>query len=85
MTIVASCPSRPFVAHSDPAQPKDSLTPEEAAFHDALAKNRSVADLFGNQELPVIAVQIVRSTSKANWWRREDVRSRLPVAVRTIL
>ena len=69
-------------------QPEDGLTPEEAAFYDALAKNQSAIDLIGNQELLVIAaelVQTVRSNSKVDWWRREDVRSKMRVAVKKIL
>jgi type I restriction enzyme R subunit len=69
-------------------QPDDGLTPEEAAFYDALAKNESAVELMGNEELLVIAAELVktvREKSSVDWWRRENVRSAMRVAVKRIL
>jgi type I restriction enzyme R subunit len=69
-------------------QPDDGLTPEEAAFYDALAKNKSAVELLGNDELLVIAAELVKTVcekSSVDWWWRENVRSAMRVAVRRIL
>ena len=88
VTIVARCLDRPFAGHNDPAQPTDRLTPEEPALHDALAENRSAVDRIGARSFrpSVIAIELdqtARRNSKVDW-RREDVRSRVPVAVKKI-
>lgn len=64
------------------------LTPEEAAFYAALAKNESAVDLLGNKQLLVIAselVRVVREKSAVDWWRRENVRTAMRVAVKRLL
>jgi type I restriction enzyme R subunit len=69
-------------------QPNDGLTPEEAAFYDALSKNESAVELLGNEELLVIAAELVktvREKSSVDWWRRENVRSAMRIAVKRIL
>jgi type I restriction enzyme, R subunit len=69
-------------------QPDDDLSPEEAAFYDALAKNQSAVEVMGNEELLVIAAELVktiREKAAVDWWRRDNVRTAMRVAVRRIL
>ena len=69
-------------------QPEDGLSAEEVAFYDALATNESARDLMGNEELRVIAtelVNIVRSNASVDWWRNENVRKKMRVHIRRIL
>jgi type I restriction enzyme R subunit len=69
-------------------QQPDGLTPEEAAFYDALAKNESAVEVMGNAQLLVIATELVktiREKSTVDWWRRDNVRTAMRVAVRRIL
>jgi len=70
------------------AEPEDGLTPAERAFYDALSENRSAAEIMGNEDLRVVAtelVQVVRATGGIDWWRRDDVRARMRVEVKKIL
>jgi len=64
------------------------LTPEEIAFYDALAENRSAVDILGNDQLKVIAHELLKGL-KANvsidWAHRESARARLRVLVKRIL
>lgn len=69
-------------------QPKDDLTPAERAFYDALAQNSSAAELMGNDQLRVIATELVktvRNNSGIDWWKRENVRAKLRLAIKRIL
>jgi type I restriction enzyme, R subunit len=69
-------------------QPDHGLTPEEAAFYDALAKNQSAVEVMGNEELLVIASELVRTIREkaaVDRWRRNNVRMAMRVAVRRIL
>ncbi|WP_417256168.1 type I restriction endonuclease subunit R [Celeribacter halophilus] len=69
-------------------QPEDGLTAEEVAFYDALAQNDSARDLMGNEELRVIAqelVNAVQATSSVDWWRKQNVRTKMRVTIRRIL
>ncbi|WP_370645655.1 type I restriction enzyme endonuclease domain-containing protein [Ruegeria sp. Ofav3-42] len=50
------------------------VSPEERAFYDALAKNNSAVEIMSNDELRVIAAELVgtiRKNSGTDWWRRE--------------
>lgn len=69
-------------------QPDTGLTLEETAFYDALAENRSAVEAMGNESLRTLAaalVREVRSNSGVDWWRREQARARIRVAVRRLL
>ena len=69
-------------------EPEDGLTSEERAFYDALAQNSSAVDVMSNENLRIIAtelVQTVRNNSGTDWWRRENVRAKMRVAVKKIL
>ncbi len=64
------------------------LTPEEIAFYDALADNQSAIDVLGDENLKIIAHELLKSL-KANvtvdWSHRESARARLRVLVKRIL
>ena len=69
-------------------EPEDGLSAEEVAFYDALAANGSARDLMGNEELRVIATELVmtvRRNAQVDWWRRDDVRKKMRVSIRRIL
>jgi type I restriction enzyme R subunit len=69
-------------------QPEDGLSPEEVAFYDALAQNDSAVQLMGNEELRVIAQELVNAiqkTSSVDWWRKQNVRTKMRVAIKRIL
>jgi type I restriction enzyme R subunit len=70
------------------AEPEDGLTADERAFYDALAQNDSAVEIMSNSELQVIATELVktvRSNAGADWWRRENVRAKMRIAVKKIL
>ncbi|MBA4227219.1 MAG: DEAD/DEAH box helicase [Hyphomonas sp.] len=64
------------------------LSQDEIAFYDALAENQSAVEVLGNDQLKVIAHQILTSL-KANvtidWAHRDSARARLRVLVKRIL
>ncbi|WP_288948990.1 type I restriction endonuclease subunit R [uncultured Paracoccus sp.] len=69
-------------------QPADGLSQEEAAFYDALARSESALTLMGNEELRVIAAELVnavRGSASVDWWRKDNVRTKMRVAVKRIL
>jgi type I restriction enzyme R subunit len=69
-------------------QPDDGLTPEEAAFYAALAKNESAVEVMGNAQLQVIGAELVktiRERSSVDWWRRDNVRAAMRRDVRRLL
>ena len=69
-------------------QPADGLSAEEVAFYDALALNDSARDLMGNEELRIIAtelVEAVRGNASVDWWRKQNVRTKMRVTIRRIL
>ena len=64
------------------------LTPEEIAFYDALADNRSAVEMLGDDNLKIIAHELLQGL-KANvsidWAHRDSARARLRVLVKRIL
>lgn len=69
-------------------EPEDGLTPEERAFYDALAQNSSAVEAMSNANLQVIATELVRAVranSAINWWKRENVRAKMRLAIKRIL
>jgi type I restriction enzyme R subunit len=69
-------------------QPDDGLTAEEAAFYDALAKNETAAQVMGNEQLQIIAAELVktvRQNATTDWWRLDNPRIAMRVAVRKLL
>ncbi len=68
--------------------PDDNLSEAERSFYDALAQNESAVDVMGNDELRIIATELVKSvreSSGTDWWQRDDVRARMRVVVKRIL
>ena len=69
-------------------EPNDKLTPDERAFYDALAQNNSAVEVMGNDDLRIIATELVKTVQNnagVDWWRREDVRAKMRIAVKRIL
>ncbi|BCT69340.1 type I restriction enzyme endonuclease domain-containing protein [Nitrosospira sp. NRS527] len=64
------------------------LNEDEIAFYDALAANESAAQAMGNDELKVIAAELVTKVRKSvtiDWVVRESARARIRVMVKRIL
>ena len=64
------------------------LTPEEHAFYDALAQNKSAQDAMGEEVLVEMAREVaakLRSNLTIDWAVRNSVRARLRVLIRTLL
>ncbi|MFW7267663.1 type I restriction endonuclease subunit R [Gluconacetobacter sp. Hr-1-5] len=69
-------------------EPEDGLNEAERAFYDALAQNESAVQVMSNHDLRVIATELVstiRNNSGTDWWKRENVRARMRVAIKRIL
>lgn len=69
-------------------EPEDGLNAAERAFYDALAQNESAVQVMSNQELRVIATELVttvRNNSGVDWWKRDNVRAKMRVAIKRIL
>ena len=69
-------------------EPEDGLTDQEAALYDALADNASAVEVMGNEQLRIIAselVKAIRSSAGVDWWMHENRRAAVRVAVRRIL
>lgn len=64
------------------------LNDDEIAFYDALAANESAVQAMGNDELKVIAAELVTQVRKSvtiDWSVRESARARIKVMVKRIL
>ncbi len=64
------------------------LTDDEVAFYDALAANESAVAAMGDDQLKVIAAELitkVRQSVTVDWTLRESARARIRVMVRRIL
>jgi len=64
------------------------LNEDEIAFYDALAANESAVKAMGNDELKVIAAELVTQVRKSvtiDWAIRESARARIKVMVKRIL
>ena len=64
------------------------LSEDELAFYDALANNESAVRAMGNQELRVIAAELVtkvRASVTIDWTLRESARAKIRVIVKRIL
>jgi type I restriction enzyme R subunit len=67
---------------------EDGLSPDEIAFYDALAENESAVEIMGNNELKVIAHELLvslKSNVTVDWAHRESARARLRSQVKRIL
>ncbi len=64
------------------------LTDDEVAFYDALSANDSAVQAMGNDELKVIAAELVTRVRKSvtiDWTLRESARAKIRVMVKRIL
>ena len=64
------------------------LTDDEVAFYDALAANESAVRALGNDQLKVIAAELitqVRKSAAIDWTLRESARAKIRVIVKRIL
>ena len=66
----------------------EGLSEEEISFYDALADNKSARDVLGDEQLRVIAHELlerVKSNVTIDWMHSENARARLRVLVKRIL
>ena len=64
------------------------LTGEEIAFYDALADNQSAVNILGNDQLKIIAHELLtglKANVSVDWAHRESARARLRVLVKRVL
>jgi len=64
------------------------LSDEELAFYDALAQNQSAIEVMGQQELAVIATELVkqvRRNATIDWTVKQSARAKMRVLVKRIL
>jgi type I restriction enzyme M protein len=64
------------------------LTEDETAFYDALANNKSAVEVMGDEQLAVIArelIQVVRKNVSIDWTVKEGARARIRIVVKRIL
>ena len=67
---------------------EEGLSEEEISFYDAMAQNESAVEVMGNDQLRVIALELLsnlKSTASIDWQHRASVRARMPVLVKRIL
>src|SRR5690554_5083020 len=67
---------------------EEGLTPEEIAFYDALAENQSAVEVMGNDQLKVIAHELLiglQAKATVDWAHRDSARARLRVLVKRTL
>ena len=65
-----------------------NLSPEEEAFYDALAQNKSAQELMGEEVLVEMAREVakkLRENLTVDWAVRESVRARLRILIRQLL
>ena len=64
------------------------LSEEEIAFYDALAENESAVQVMGDQQLLVIAYELlesVKNSATIDWAHRQSLRARMRISVKRIL
>ena len=67
---------------------EEGLSEEEISFYDALAQNESAVELMGNDQLRVIAHELLsklKSNASVDWQHRASARARMRVLVKRIL
>jgi len=67
---------------------EEGLSQDEIAFYDALAENESAIAMMGNDELKVIAFELLtklKSNISVDWAHRESARARMRMLVKRIL
>ena len=64
------------------------LSDDEIAFYDALAENGSARTVMGDEQLKVIATELITAVRKSvtiDWTLRESARAKIRVIVKRIL
>ena len=67
---------------------EEGLSQEEISFYDALAQNESAVEVMGNDQLRVIAQELLsslKSQVSVDWQHRDSARARMRVLVKHIL
>ena len=67
---------------------EEGLSEEEISFYDALAQNESAVEVMGNDQLRVIAHELLsslKSNASVDWQHRESARARMRILVKRIL
>ena len=67
---------------------EEGLSQEEISFYDALAQNESAVEVMGNDQLRVIAHELLsslKSNASVDWQHRESARARTRILVKRIL
>ena len=67
---------------------EEGLSEEEISFYDALAQNESAVEVMGNDQLRVIAHELLnnlKGTASIDWQHRAPARARMRVLVKRIL
>jgi len=67
---------------------EEGLSEDEIAFYDALAENESAVDVIGDDQLRVIAHELLNSLKNnvsVDWEHRENARAKMRVLVKRIL
>ena len=67
---------------------EEGLSREEVSFYDALAKNESAVEVMGNDQLRVIAHELLsnlKNNASVDWQHRESARARMRILVKRIL
>lgn len=67
---------------------EEGLSQEEISFYDALAQNESAVEVMGNDQLRVIAQELLNSlknNASVDWQHRETTRAKMRVLVKRIL
>ena len=67
---------------------EEGLSEEEISFYDALAQNESAVEVMGNEQLRVIAHELLsnlKSNASVDWQHRASARARMRVLVKRIL
>ena len=67
---------------------EEGLSKEEISFYDALAQNESAVEVMGNDQLRLIAHELLsslKSNAPVDWQHRESARARMRILVKRIL
>lgn len=66
----------------------EGLSPEEVAFYDALAQNKSAVEVMGNDQLLIIAHELLeqlRANATVDWHKRDSARAHMRILIKRIL
>lgn len=66
----------------------EGMSDDELAFYDALAQNNTAVEAMGNEQLRIIAHELldqVRRNATVDWHKKESARAKMRILVRRIL